>query len=79
MSWPSSTSAPTRTPPGSSRSCCQGVDDFSSELIKNQPQDLTKKIGEFDQDLSDYRDKRELTTAGYDELSAHLNDLRGTL
>lgn len=55
------------------------LDDFSSELVKNQPEDLRKKIGEFDQDLTDYLDKGELTTAGYDILTAHLNALRGTL
>jgi serine/threonine-protein kinase len=54
------------------------LDDFSSELLKSKPEDLRKKIGEFDQDLSDYLGK-ELTTAGYDILSARLNDLRRTL
>jgi hypothetical protein len=55
------------------------LDDFSSEIDKTKPEDLRKKIGEFDQDLSDYLGKNELTTAGYDVLSARLNDLRGTL
>jgi serine/threonine-protein kinase len=55
------------------------LDDFTSELDKSQPEDLRKKIGEFDQDLSDYLGKQELTSAGYQILTARLNDLRGTL
>jgi serine/threonine-protein kinase len=55
------------------------LDDFSSEIDKTKPEDLRKKIGEFDQDLNNYLGKNELTTAGYDLLSARLNDLRGTL
>jgi hypothetical protein len=55
------------------------VDDFSKELAKSKPDDLRKKIGELDQDLVDYRDKRELDQAGYDLLSTRLRDLQGTL
>jgi hypothetical protein len=55
------------------------LDDFSSELVKSKPEDLRKKIGEFDQELSDYLAKEELTSAGYQVLTARLNDLRGTL
>jgi serine/threonine-protein kinase len=55
------------------------VDDFSTELSKSKPEDLRKKIGELDQDLTDYLGKQELSSAGYDRLSARLQDLRDTL
>lgn len=55
------------------------VADFSTELSKDNPQDLRRKIGELDQDLTDYVDKQELDPAGYDLLAARLRELRDTL
>jgi hypothetical protein len=55
------------------------VDDFSKELDKSKPKDLRKKIGEFDERLTEYVDKQELDSSGYDLLTARLRDLRSTL
>jgi len=55
------------------------VADFSTELGKANPEDLRKKIGELDQDLTDYLGKQELDSAGYGILTARLQELRGTL
>jgi serine/threonine-protein kinase len=55
------------------------LDDFSKELRKRQPKDLRKKIGELDQNLTEYVDNEEITPEGYDLLVASLRDLSGTL
>jgi hypothetical protein len=65
--------------PSKAREAQGWVADFSTELSKDNPEDLRKKIGELDQDLTDYLGKQELDSAGYGILTARLQELRGTL
>jgi eukaryotic-like serine/threonine-protein kinase len=65
--------------PSKAREAQSWVADFSTELSKDNPEDLRKKIGELDQDLTDYLGKQELDSAGYGILTARLEELRGTL
>jgi hypothetical protein len=55
------------------------LDDFSLELSKSKPEDLRKKVDDFDKDLTDYLRKGQLTSAGYGVLTGRVFDLRSTL
>lgn len=55
------------------------LDDLSRELSKSKPEELRKKVDEFNQHLTDYLNEGQLTPAGYGVLTDRIHDLRGTL